>query len=251
MSFFDNLAMIMGGDENIPPAFKDSLGEFQQMTVSGGFAAPTPVLAVTQVSAPMTAAPATMDTATQPMNSQYAVRGGFFGLGSDFDYPTSNFTEADPNTITTGAGGGLYGGNVNYNPSDSAYGNINPSNYLADKKKGASNLNAAVQRAQYQDYLNRFAPVEDYLVGQVNGRNTQDLGYDVARANQSVANAGLNLQGQQERAMGRFGLATRAPSIATSNEITGGQVAAMNQARIADEARALQLMSGSGNQAGG
>ena len=251
MSFFDNLALIMGGDENIPPSFKESFGEFQQLSVSGSFATPTPVLAVTQASAPMTDAPAIMDTAPQPAGNPYGVGGGFFGLGSDFGYPSSNFTEADPNTITTGAGGGLYGGNVSYNPSDSAYGDINPSSYLYDKKKGASNLNAAVQRAQYQDYLNRFAPVENYLVGQVDGRNTKDLGYDVARANQSVADAGLNLQGQQERAMGRFGLATRAPSIATSNEITGGQVAAMNQARIADEARALQLVSGSGNQAGG
>lgn len=239
MSFFDNLAAVMGGEDQITPEFRAMYGEYQTMTA--------PVAAQPMAAAPiMGAVPATL-----PAAGTNEVRGGFFGLGSDFDYPTSNFTVADPNTITTGAGGGLYGGNVAYNPSDSAYGNINPSNYLADKKKGASNLNAAVQRAQYQDYLNRFAPVEDYLVGQVNGRNTQDLGYDVARANQSVANAGLNLQGQQERAMGRFGLATRAPSIATSNEITGGQVAAMNQARIADEARALQLVSGSGNQAGG
>jgi hypothetical protein len=241
MSFFDNLAAVMGGEDQITPEFRAMYSEYQALTA--------PVTAQSMEAAPTMGGVPT----TQPDVNPFEVRGGPFGLIREFEYPDADngFLPANPNTITTGEGGGLYGGNVNYNPSDSAYGNINPSNYLADKKKGASNLNAAVQRAQYQDYLNRFAPVEDYLVGQVNGRNTQDLGYDVARANQSVANTGLNLQGQQERAMGRFGLATRAPSIAASNEITGGQVAAMNQARIADEARALQLVSGSGNQAGG
>ena len=234
----------MGGEEQITPEFRAMYGEYQTMS--------SPATAQ-----PMTAAPTIMDTATPtaptgtPMfEGQPLFRGGMFGFGG-MPSGYNTFTDAPAGTITEGAGGGLYGGNIDYNPTSSAYGNINPSSYLYDKKKGASNLNAAVQRAQYQDYLNRFAPVEDYLVGQVDGRNTKDLGYDVARANESVANAGINLQGQQDRAMGRFGLATRAPSIANSNEIVGGQVAAMNQARIADESRALQLISGSGNQAGG
>jgi len=249
MSFFDNLAFVMGGQDQITPEFRNSFAEYETEARAPASMGATPESAF--------AAPATMGTAlttapagTPMFEGQPQFRGGMFGLGG---MPTgyNTFTDAPADTVTEGAGGGLYGGSVAYNPTASAYGNIDPSGYLYDKKKGASNLNAAVQRAQYQDYLNRFAPVENYLVGQVDGRNTKDLGYDVARANQSVGNAGLNLQGQQERAMGRFGLATRAPSIATSNEITGGQVAAMNQARIADEARALSLVSGSGNQAGG
>jgi hypothetical protein len=242
MSFFDNLAFVMGGDANITPEFKSAFGEYDTMAKASAPMGPTPQSAF--------AAPAIMSTApnTQPVVPQN-FRGGLFG-GGDY-FPTSNFTEANPNTITTGAGGGLYGGNVSYNPTDSAYGNINPSNYLMDKKEGASNLSAAVTRAQYQDYLNRFAPVENFLVGQVDGRNTKDLGFDVARANQSVMNAGVNMQGQQQRAMGRFGLQYNGPSIGSSNDITGGRVAAMNQARMADEERALSLMSGSGQPAGG
>jgi hypothetical protein len=242
MSFFDNLAFVMGGDADITPEFKSAFGEYDAMTKTVTPMGATPQSAFS--------APAIMSTApnTQPVVPQN-FRGGLFG-GGDY-FPTSNFTEANPNTITTGAGGGLYGGNVSYNPTDSAYGNINPSNYLMDKKEGASNLSAAVTRAQYQDYLNRFAPVENYLVGQVDGRNTKDLGFDVARANQSVMNAGANMQGQQERAMGRFGLQYKGPSIGSSNDITGGRVAAMNQARLADEERALSLMSGSGQPAGG
>ena len=245
MSFFDNLAFVMGGDADITPEFRSAFSEYDAMSKSV-----TPMGATPQSAFD---APATMSTAssTPPLGGYQVQRGGLFGLGMDFDYPTSNFTEAPSNTITTGAGGGLYGGNVSYNPTSSAYGSINPSNYLMDKKDGASNLSAAVTRAQYQDYLNRFAPVENFLVGQVDGRNTKDLGFDVSRANQSVINAGSNMQGQQERSMGRYGLQYNGPAIGSSNDITGGRVAAMNQARMADEERALSLMSGSGRTAGG
>ena len=239
MSFFDNLATIMGGEDQVPQQFRTAFSELNDYSVAAKQAAP----------ATMSAAPTTQPIMASDALGGGRIGGGIFG-GGDY-FPTSNFTEADPNTITTGAGGGLYGGNVSYNPTDSAYGNINPSNYLMDKKEGASNLSAAVTRAQYQDYLNRFAPVENFLVGQVDGRNTKDLGFDVARANQSVMNAGVNMQGQQERAMGRFGLQYNGPSIGSSNDITGGRVAAMNQARMADEERALSLMSGSGQPAAG
>ena len=247
MSFFENLAFVMGGDTDITPEFRSAFAEYDGMSRSVNPMGATPQSAFD--------APATMSTAptTQPATASDALGGGRFGgiFGGGDYFPTSNFTAANPNTITTGAGGGLYGGNVSYNPTSSAYGNIDPSNYLMDKKEGASNLSAAVTRAQYQDYLNRFAPVEDYLVGQIDGRNTKDLGFDVARANQSVTNAGVNMQGQQQRSMGRYGLQYSGPSIANSNDITGGRVAAMNQARLADEERALSLMSGSGQPAGG
>lgn len=241
MSFFDNLAFVMGGDTDITPEFRSNFSEYDSMAKASAPMGSTPQSAF--------AAPATMSTAStaQPVVASDALGGGRFGgIFGGGNYPVSGFTEADPNTITTGAGGGLYGGDVAYNPTSSAYGNIDPSSYLGNKKEGASNLSAAVTRAQYQDYLNRFAPVENFLVGQVDGRNTKDLGLDVARANQSVMNAGSNMQGQQERAMGRFGLAYNGPSIGSSNDITGGRVAAMNQARMADEERALSLMSGSG-----
>lgn len=246
MSFFDNLAFVLGGDADITPEFRSTFAEYDAMSKATAPMGATPQSAFD--------APATMNTAptTQPIMSSDAFGGGRFGgiFGGGY-FPTSNFTDAPSNTITTGEGGGLYGGNVSYNPTSSAYGNIDPSNYLMDKKEGASNLSAAVTRAQYQDYLNRFAPVENYLVGQVDGRNTKDLGFDVARANQSVMNAGTNMQGQQQRSMGRYGLQYNGPSIANSNDITGGRVAAMNQARMADEERALSLMSGSGQPAGG
>jgi hypothetical protein len=145
----------------------------------------------------------------------------------------------------------MYAGNITYNPQQSAYSNINPYSWRSDPKSGASDLAARVERAKYQDYLNRFAPIENFAVNQINGRETKDLGYDLRRANQSVINAGQNLQGQQERAMGRFGLQYAGPSIAESNQIVGGQVAAMNQARMADENRALGMIGGGSSGTGG
>lgn len=240
-SFFENLSYIMGGEENITPEFRSAFGEYNALT--------TPT-------ASASAAGQGFGNLAPPPTQQKV---GLFGMdisrltGQPAYGGGGSFTEADQNTISVGepSASGLYGGNVQYNAGKSAYSDIDPNAYLWNKKRGASNLSAAVQRAQYQDYLNRFAPVENYALGQINGRETRDLGFDLARANQSVMNAGLNLHGQQERAMGRFGLDYKGPTIAQSNDITGGRVAAMNQARMADEDRALSMVSGTGKSEGG
>lgn len=169
-------------------------------------------------------------------------------------YQPSIGAMTSPTQITTGEAspGGLYGGDVTVDTGTSAYQSINPNAYLGDKKHGASNLAAAVQRAQYADYLSRFAPIENFAVNSLTngGKNTVDLQYDLNRAKSSAVNAGLNMQGQQERAVGRYGLQYKGPNIAESKETTGSAVAAMNQARLADEARALSLVGGSAKQGG-
>lgn len=232
MAFFETLAEIMGGADQIGPEF---LAAFPEITPSA------PAIA--------TAPPAAQDVNQVSVVDPESLRGigGLFGyLGQG--YYGQGFTSPPEGVVTTGepAPSGLYGGNVTYDPSTSAYSNINPAAYLMDKKEGASRLNAAVQRAQYQDYLNRFAPIENYAVSAIQGRNTVDLPYDIARANQSVMNAGANLQGQQQRSMGRYGLQYAGPNIAQSNEITGGRVGAINQARMADEQRAMNMIASGG-----
>ena len=237
MAYFDNLAFVLGGEDQIPDNFRSMYSEYDAVTRP-------PDGSTVYGSGPIQEAP------VGPIGRER----GLFGLVRDIfnDRPENPLTAGTGN-VTVGApqAGGLYGGNVQFNPGQSAYGSINPYSYMGDKKDGASELSAAVNRAQYQDYLNRFAPVENYAVGQIRGRNTADLGYDLARARQATTAAGVNLQGQQERAMGRFGLQYNGPNIANSNEVTGGQVAALNQARMADEDRTLGLVGGSaggGNQ---
>lgn len=151
-------------------------------------------------------------------------------------------------TITTrpGPSGGLYGPQFAYNPQQSAFGQVNPFAYANDRKTGAQQLAADVARAQFADYLSRFAPIEDFAVRSLRPDGTMDGEFDVARSRQAVLNAGANLQGQQERAMGRYGLAMTDRGIAGSNEVTGGVVSGMNQARVADADRRLQMLGGGG-----
>ena len=246
--FFTNLSYIMGGDDQVPQEFHSMFADYNSAT------APTEVTpVVTQAAMPKQAAPADNRGFFGLMAQNYG-GGGFFGLMAQ-NYGGGNNVSITPSTgsITEGQApaGGLYGGTVTYNPGTSAYGNIDPSAYSWDKKQGASQLAADVQRAQYQDYLNRFAPIENYAVNQLRGRQTADLGYDLARANQSVMNAGMNMAGQQERSLGRYGLQYKGPTTADRNDITGGRVAAMNQARMADEQRALNLMAGGTGNGGG
>jgi len=153
---------------------------------------------------------------------------------------------ATPSSITTGtpSANGLYGGEVRFTPSSNAYNAVNPYAYSTNKKDGAQKLSADVIRAQYADYQNRFAPIEDFAVRAIRPNGTMDGQFDVARSRQAVLDAGANLQGQQQRAMGRYGLQMTAPNIATSNEVTGGVVAGMNQARMADADRRLQMLGG-------
>ena len=235
--FFSNMQYVTGGSVDMTPEFRSIFADYQPATVPAAYAPPV---------APATAAAAAPTPAADK-------RRGFFGLLAQ--NITGNNVSITPSTgsVTEGPApaGGLYAGNVSYNPGESAFSSINPNAYTWDKKQGASRLAADVQRAQYQDYLNRFAPIENFAVNQLRGRQTADLGYDVARANQSVMNAGANMVGQQERAMGRFGLQYQGPTTADQNSITGGRVAAMNQARMADEERALNLMAGGTGNGGG
>lgn len=236
--FFSNLSFIMGGDEQITPQFRSMFSDYNAVSAP----APAPVAPIAAPAAPM------------PERNTGAEK-GFFGLLANRFGGTSNDVYFTPSTgsVTEGdaPAGGLYGGRVTYNPGQNAFGNIDPNAYSWDKKEGASKLAADVQRAQYQDYLNRFAPIENYAVNQLRGRQTADLGYDIARANQSVMNAGMNMVGQQERSMNRYGLQYKGPTTADRNDITGGRVAAMNQARMADEQRALSLMAGGTGNGGG
>lgn len=235
MAYFDTLAFLLGGDDQIPDSIRSTFAEYDAVTRN-------PNGSTVYGSGEINTAPAV----DAPNKGAF---GAMFNMFMPYRPPNVSLQQGSGNvTVDAPQAGGLYGGNVQFNPGNNAYSSIDPYSYFGDKKNGAANLSAAVQRAQYQDYLNRFAPVENYAVGQVQGRNTADLGFDLARARASTANAGTNLQGQQERAMGRFGLQYKGQDISKSNDVIGSQVAAMNQSRLADENRALSLVGGSAGE---
>ena len=160
-----------------------------------------------------------------------------------------DFADTAPAAGMTPAGmapatGGLYAAPTGYTPQ-SAYTPINPDAYKNYKKEGAQKLNADLTRAQWADYESRFQPVENIALGLMRGKNTADLGYDLERTRQTIDSTATNYQGQQGRAMDRYGLGAKG-GIAGTVDTASAMVGGLNAARFADESRRMNMISGSG-----
>ena len=130
----------------------------------------------------------------------------------------------------------------NYN----AYSNINPNRYagLSTKKNPGDKLYADLIRAQTQDYNQRFAPVENFMAGQITATGTKSLAGDLDRTRANMGSAVKNVQGQQNRDMARMGLQGN-NNIANSTTAVGGLVGGVNDTRLRDADRRQSLLSGS------
>tara|TARA_R110002050_G_scaffold143364_2_gene268549 strand:+ start:1745 stop:2263 length:519 start_codon:yes stop_codon:yes gene_type:complete len=109
---------------------------------------------------------------------------------------------------------------------------------------GGDDLYADLIRAQTRDYNQRFAPIENFLAGQITATGTKSLGDDLARTRSSSLGAVANVQGQQNRSMGRMGLANTS-NIANSTTAVGGLVGGLNDTRLRDTDRRNSILSGS------
>ena len=118
-----------------------------------------------------------------------------------------------------------------------AYSSLDPEENPGDK------LYADIVRAQTEDYLQRFAPVERQLGAAITPTGTTYLEGDLARTRESVLGAGMNVQGQQNRSMERLGLYGNS-AIGSGNDTVGALVGGLNQTRIADEDRRMALLTG-------
>lgn len=132
-----------------------------------------------------------------------------------------------------------YGGNP--------YASIDPQRYsgLAPDEKPADKLYADLVRAQTQDYMNRFAPIEQDLVSRLTPTGTTSLAGDLDRTQQAVLGAGMNVQGQQNRSMERLGLYGNS-AIGNGNDTVGALVGGLNDTRLRDSDRRMQLLTGVG-----
>jgi hypothetical protein len=136
--------------------------------------------------------------------------------------------------------GGYYGSS--YDPNN-PYANLNPYKYSGQDDSG-DKLYADLIRAQTRDYNQRFAPLENFMAGQITATGTKSLGDDLARTRSSTAGAVANVQGQQGRSMGRMGL-TNTSNIANSTTAVGGLVGGLNDTRLRDSDRRTAILSGS------
>lgn len=142
-------------------------------------------------------------------------------------------------------GEGLYAP-INYEAPASAYRSVNTN---ASGDDGAQRVNADVIRARYEDYERRFRPIEDMAVGLLTENGTKDLDYDLARTERTVGGVFSSMQGQQDRAMERFGQTNTARGIKGSIQETGAMVAGKNTATFSDEARRMKMLGGSSGTA--
>ena len=130
-------------------------------------------------------------------------------------------------------------------------GSYNSSNPYANIRTNAGygenagdELYADLIRAQTRDYNQRFAPIENFMAGQITATGTKSLGDDLARTRSSSLGAVANAQGQQGRSMGRMGL-TDTSNIANSTTAVGGLVGGLNDTRLRDTDRRTSILSGS------
>ncbi len=121
-------------------------------------------------------------------------------------------------------------------------GRINPNAYLGDDKEGASRLFADIIRAQTQDYLTRFAPIEDFLAGTITQKGTTFLEGDMQRTQDAIRQGAQSARDQYTRRFERYGVAGRQldNNLAETSAMVGG----MNDARDRDVDRKIALLGG-------
>ncbi len=130
-------------------------------------------------------------------------------------------------------GGGLFQGQNTY---------VNP---YRQGDQSAQDTLADLYEAEFQDYLNRFFPVEQDLIEQMTTGFGELQQEEIGRAQRAVARQYSNVRGQEGRRMSGFGLALRPES---GNDFrrseTSALVAARNFARIRSEQRRSDVLSG-------
>ena len=127
-----------------------------------------------------------------------------------------------------------------------AYSNINPNKYayMKAKEQPGDQLYADLIRAQTRDYNQRFAPIENFMAGQITATGTKSLGADLDRTRSNMGSAVTNVQGQQNRDMARMGLQGNS-NVANSTTAVGGLVGGLNDTRLRDADRRQSILSGS------
>lgn len=138
--------------------------------------------------------------------------------------------------------GGYNSGGFNPNPGN-PYANINPYQYsgMDPKDSPGDKLLADLIRAQTQDYNTRFAPIEDMLASSITRTGTTFLEGDLNRTRDAITGAARNVQGMANRDAQRLGVAsTQIDPNNTTSTLVGG----LNETRMRDSDRRLQLLTG-------
>lgn len=127
-----------------------------------------------------------------------------------------------------------------YYSQDNLY--VNP---FRSGDQAAQDTLAELYEAEFQDYLQRFFPVEQDLIQQMTtgfeGLQQEEIG----RAQEAVARQYANVRGQMGRRQAGFGLRSR-PEFQSDYQRseTSALIAARNLARMRSQERRTQILSG-------
>ena len=144
-------------------------------------------------------------------------------------------------------GYGNFGGNFGGNRAGN-YGQRGGNLYVNPFRQGdqsAQDTLADLYEAEFQDYLNRFFPVEQDLIRQMTTGFGELQQEEINRAQGAVARQFANAEGQNTRRMAGFGVPLRGDmQNDMSRSETSALVAARNFARERSEQRRMEIISG-------
>ena len=145
-----------------------------------------------------------------------------------------------PNPDATYRGTPMYSGGMG-NP----YASINPYRYsgMDAKENPGDKLFADLIRAQTQDYLTRFAPIENFLASEITATGTKALAGDLQRTREAIDTSSANVQGTMNRDAARYGVDAQQLD---QNTMTSALVGGLNATRMRDADRRLALLGGMG-----
>ena len=142
------------------------------------------------------------------------------------------------------------GGNFGNNNGNMAgnFGQSGGNLYVNPFRQGdqsAQDTLADLYEAEFQDYLNRFFPVEQDLIRQMTTGFGELQQEEINRAQGAVARQFANTRGQETRRQAGFGVSLRPETQADFQRTEASSlVAARNFARMRSEERRMQVLSG-------
>ena len=156
-------------------------------------------------------------------------------IPSIYKYDTDSYYDAMDQGFSSGGFGGGYG-------QPSGYNYVNP---FRQGDQSAQDTLADLYEAEFQDYLNRFFPVEKDLIAQMTTGFEELQQEEIGRAQAAVARQYANVRGQETRRQAGYGLQLRPETQGDYRRSeTSALVAARNFARMRAGERRQQILSG-------
>lgn len=155
---------------------------------------------------------------------------------------SSNLYKYETDGYYNALGPGFSNGGFFGSSQPSGYDYVNP---FRQGDQSAQDTLADLYEAEFQDYLNRFFPVEKDLIAQMTTGFEELQQEEIGRAQAAVARQYANVRGQETRRQAGYGLQIRPETQGDyQRSETSALVAARNFARMRAGERRQQILSG-------